>query len=781
MKKLSYSLRYLIQNKGINSIKIVSLTLGLTAALVLFSQVAFDMSYDNFYPDRERIYSITCKWNMNGKESEDEWRIINAPFAPTMYREMPEVAFGTVAQNGMAEQTFLTDGERRVTGRRLIADSLFFRTFGLPVIAGNITDMGKPFRVFVSETFARRAFGEQDPLGMLLVEEENKYTVAGVFKDIPRNAHLRPDLVITFNTMYEWGARPGWQNNDNYLGYVKLAEGIDPGAVEAKIPEMMRRHFDVDAEIGKGIERVYFLRPVTRIHTGNPEVRKTGLILSLLAFSLLFAAAMNYVLLTVSGLPKRAKGIGVHKCNGATNRSIFRMLMTETSLLILVSLALSALIITAFRGYIEMIIKSDLSAVFAPSNLWVSGIVLLALLITTGVLPSRIFSSVPVTQVFRPFTGNRKVWKGGLLFVQFAGISFMLSLLAIIMMQYHMILNKDMGYEVGKILKSSTTKGMSNEQLELAKAELLRYPFVESVTLTTNTPLDRLNGMPVMSTETKENLFAGRFLLADADFVKTFTIPLKEGRTFRDLHSERTDEVIVNETLVHKLGIDDDPVGKQFDYFGETKTICGVMKDYRAGSVYEETFPIVVLPLKTYEWWRPNLAVRLNTPPAADLTGQLSETLKKLSNNEENTFVSFREEYNHYYYDARLFRDAVMAASCIMLLISLLGLFGFVEDEITRRTKEIAVRKVNGALAKDIVSLLAEGIAYIALPAIVFGLLISYVAGAEWLQQFTLKIPLHGTIFLLSGIAIFSIIQFCVIARSVPVATSNPVDYLKTE
>ncbi|MDH6357316.1 ABC transporter permease [Parabacteroides sp. PF5-9] len=778
MKQLLYGIRYLWKNKGSNFIKVISLTLGLVVGLVLFSQVAFDMSYDNFYPDKDRIYSVTIKWNVDGRDL-DEARTINAPFTPTMVQEFPEVESGTVMTNGAGDVEYVFDG-KKIAGKQLIADSLFFQTFGLPIVAGNVTDMGKPFHVFVSETFARRAFGDDNPLGKRLVEGEHVATVAGVFKDIPKNSHLELDLVISFNTMYERGmSRDNWRGMGSFNGYVKLREGIDPKVVEAKIPDMMRRHYDVDAELREGISRQLFLRPVVDIHTKDPEVRRTALILSLLAFALLFASAMNYVLLSVSSLPKRAKSIGVYKCNGASDKSIFSMFMTETAVLVFISLLLAVLIIFAFRGYIGVLIKADLSAVFAPANLWASGVVLLLLFFTTGVLPSRVFSSIPVTQVFRSYADSKRKWKNGLLFVQFVGISFMLSLLVIIMMQYHMILNKNMGYDTAEVLKSSSLGDMSIEQKERAKAELLRFPNVESVTLTTQTPLNRLGRSPVVNTLTKESLFIGHYLLADADFAKAFNIPFVAGRSFRESASGNVREVFVNETLVRMAGLDD-PVGKQIDYLDRTWTICGVMKDYQSGTVYNAIFPVVVLPLDTYDW-EPDIVVRLTTVPTKEVIASLSTELKRYSNNEESLFLSFKEEYTNYYRDARLFRDSVIVASMIMLIISILGLFGFVEDEITRRTKEIAIRKVNGAVVLDVLQLFAKGISFIVLPAIVIGLLISFAVGSEWLQHFVLKIPLHFTLFLLSGLAIFMVTQFCVVARSVPVAMSNPVNYLKAE
>lgn len=751
--------------------------MGLVVALVLFSQVAFEMSFDNFYPDKDRLHYLTVQWNINNQEDADEGRIINAPFAPTMYQEMEEVIAGTV-MSGWVNDSELTLGERIVAGKVVTADSLFFQTFGFPVIAGDIASMGEPFVLFVSETFAKQTFGNEDPLGKLLLMEEDSYTIGGVFKDIPKNCHLQFDVVRTFQTYYEWGRRPGWQNNDGYLGYVRLAQGADARAVEAKIPDMMRRHYDVDAEIKKGTNRIYFLRPATDVHTKNPEVRRTCLILSILAFVLLFAGGMNYVLITISTLAKRAKSIGVHKCNGASDKHVFWMFMYETLILILVSLLAAFILIAAFRGRIETLIKADLSAIFTLSNLWVTGLVLLILFITTGVIPARIFSSIPITQIFHTYADSKKGWKKGLLFVQFTGITFMLSLLVIIVFQYNMMLNKDMGFTTENVVFSGNMWEMSKEQLQTAKTELERLPIIESVTLTYSLPADGLNGSPVIDSDTKEDMFTGRMLAADNAYIQTFGMTLLEGRTFRG-NNEASDEIIVNEKLIRSMGWDSG-VGKRIDYLGQTRVICGVIKDYQTQSFYHEIPPVIILP--SHQYLPANrIVARLNAPLMTTILSELTEKLQAVSHDEKSMFLSYKDTYDWYYRDARLFRDSVLIAALIMLVISLLGLFGFVEDEIMRRTKEIAIRKVNGAMVKDILYILSKGITFIALPAIILGATGSFLVGSEWLQQFVVRIPLHVTLFVLCGLAILSVLQICVVTRSLPVAVSNPVNYLKTE
>lgn len=776
MKQLQHTLRYLFRVKGNNLIKIISLTLGLAVALVLFSKVAFEMSYDKFYPDVDRIYQLNVKLDIKNS-GINEGDIINAPFAPTMFQEMDEVIAGTAMYAWPEEALFKVD-DKEIVGASLIVDSMFLRTFGFELLAGNPADIARPMTVFISETMAKKAFGNDDPVGRLLGVEGGSLTVSGVFADIPENSHLKFDLIrIADLTLFG-----GWQNQDVFRGYVKLAPGIDYKTVEAKIPDMMRRHYDMDAEIQKGRIKTIFLKPVADVHTRNPEVIRTNIVLSILAFALLFAAAMNYVLISVSSLVKRTKSIGIHKCSGASDRNIFSMFMYEAGTLTIISLILAFLLILAFRGQIEMLLKSGLFSIFSLQNLWVTIAILAFLLLTTGFIPAKIFSSVPVTQIFQTNKSNKRQWKSILLFAQFFGIAFMLTLLIIIIYQYQMVMNKNMGYITKDVVYSENTWRLNEEQLKTVKAEFERLPEIEAVSITSAIPANGLGGSPVINNETKEDLFTGRFLSADNDYFKTFGITLINGRGFTD-NSMNADEIIVNETLVRLLNIDN-PIGHRIEYLKKERTICGVVKDYQTQTFYSEISPLVIFPVfSEAEYAFSNvIAIRLNTPLTNERLDELSGKLKELSHSEDVSFISYANLlYGEGYGEVRLFRNAVMTAAFIMLVITLIGLFGFVADEVNRRQKEIAVRKVNGARAKDILYLLSLGISYVAVPATILGLLFSYVVGAGWLQQFAVKVPLNIILFMLSGLSVLAVLLFSVITRSWSVAHENPVTYLKME
>lgn len=779
MKPLLYTFRYLRRGKSRHFIKCISLTLGLMAGLVLFTQTAFELSFDRFYPDADRIYQLHRKFKI-GDQPTTENSFVNAPYAPTMYEEMDEVTAGTTIYMNAMDNRYEV-GEHTFTEKTLIADSLFFQTLGFRIIRGDAKELCLPEALFISQSMARRLFGTADPVGQEIRMDKEIIAVTGVFADVPKNGHLQFDAVYSLSSWYGRGKNENWIRSDGFRGYVKLAPGVDPRTVEEKIPAMLRRHFDVAALEQKGLMMEHTLTPVSQIHSADPAVRRMCFILSFLAFALLFVAAMNYVLISVSSLAGRAKSIGVHKCNGASGRNIFALFMYETGLLVFLSLIGAVFLIFIVRTHIEELIHTDLSAVFAIQNLWVALIVVIALLLIAGVIPGRLFAAIPVTQVFRANPENKRRWKQILLFFQFTGITFMICLLAIIYSQYRLMLNKEMGYTTENILFTPALDELGPEQLRTLKMEFERLPEVQNACLTSAVPVDWLSGNSIIEPVTGRELFTGRFMKADKDYLQTMGMQLAAGRTFTESSATQA-EVIVNETAVRLLQIDN-PIGYRFSYFGTLSTICGVIKDFQYRSFLHEIPAIVLLPPETLpQYGTPNkLVIHLNTPLTSARFTDLNARLRTLCHNEEIAFQPYQDTFEWNYKEIRLFRNSVFAASLIMLLITLLGLIGYTEDEINRRSKEIAIRKVNGATARTILQLIGKDITFTALPALLIGIALSYSVGAEWLKQFVAKIPLSGWLFAGCGLFVWMVILLCVCLRAWGTARENPVVSLKSE
>ncbi|MDR0748470.1 MAG: ABC transporter permease [Tannerellaceae bacterium] len=787
MKQLHYTFRYLLRGKGGNLVKIISLTLGLVVALVLFSKVAFEVSYDKSYPDADRIYRIQRNLSMGGDVAYDG-PIINAPVPGAMKESLAEVEDATVTL-GWIQETVFSYETVNYKEKMLIADSSFFDLFGFNVANGDKRQLAVASNIFLSRSAAGRIFKEEDPVGKTLVMKSNNtpLTVAGVFDDVPENTTLRLDAVLSFRTLtHTWGGNPSWMNNDAYTGYVKLRPGVTPGEVEAKIPDMLGKYYDVKAAEEHGILLSYLLHPVKDLHVKDPAIKRMLLILSLLAFVLLFVSAMNYVLNSISSLTVRAKSVGVHKCNGASGGSIFAMFMYETVILILASLLLSAFLIYLFRPGIEELMQTSLFAIFSWQNLWVSLAVVAVLLFAAGVIPAMMFSSIPVTQIFRAYTSGRRNWKRLLLFVQFTGMAFVMALLVIIIRQYNFVMDKDLGYTTANILYSEGMEGVTGEQITLLKKELEQMPEVAAVSVARNLPLEGGSGWSIQD-DGGNTLFSTRLVPVDQSYLHTFEIELTQGNGFPDDLTDNYTRVLINESFVRNMGWTDVPVGKPVNLSGQHVEVLGVVKDYQLSSLYAEKSamfrdipPLMLTPHGPDYGAGNKVIVRLHHLDAGSLN-VINNRMKEVLNNQDAYFMDYQSRINLSYKSARLFRDSIWVAAGIMLFITILGLIGYTDNEMQRRSKEIAIRKINGATVRNILATITRDVSITSAIAIVLGVMISYIVGQQWLQQFAVKIPLSVFMFMLCGLFVFGIIFFCSSARAWNIANENPVNSLRSE
>lgn len=771
MRQLYYTFRTLIRGRGSNMIKIISLTLGIFIGILLFARVAFELSYDSFYKENDKLFAINCTWTINGATHE-AGPIIIAPLPGAILENFPEEveSASIVADWG---NTNYFNGSHRISLGTVYSDSLFFKTMGIEILKGNPVDLTNPDVLFISESTAGQLYGNADPIGKVLMQSKTApMTIKGVFKDIPENATLRHDVVASFATVKgRFGRHAGWNGDDSYRGYVRFRNADDAQKVEARMPRLIEKYAPQDPQ--SGVSESYSFQPIGKQHSSYPEVHKMIVILSILASILLFIAAMNYVLISISSLARRAKGVGVHKCNGAGAGNIFGMFMWETAILILVSLCLVIILTINFKNPIEDLVDAHLSSLFTWENLWLPLCVLVLLFVLAGVLPGRIFASIPVSQVFRRYTEKKNLWKKPLLFVQFAGVAFITGFLLVILTQYHQLMNTTLNYNPSNVAVTYLHGITDQEKAEMLNDELRRMPMVESAGTTLMDILSGYGGMPVTDAAGK-NLFTTRWCMYDYNFVPTMQIQLVEGKNI-----DGPDQVLVNEEFVRLMHWTDGAIGKQVEKHGKSYgTIVGVMKDFPIGSVRYEQLPVLIQGGKTLKSGA--LYVRVH-----ELT---SETLKTLNGKiaelfptEDMEFYSLEKQISNQYQDVRRFRDAVILASIAIVLITLMGLFGYVNDEVHRRSKEIAIRKVNGAEAGNILALLSQSLLWTALPAILIGCMGAYFIGNKWLEQFADAISPSPVLFAGVAVLVLLIILAGVVIRTWKVANENPVNSIKNE
>lgn len=647
-----------------------------------------------------------------------------------------------------------------------MVDTCFFQTFGIPVLKGNPNDLINSNTLFVSESFARRFFGDADPIGkVLMLERKTEMIVRGVYRDIPENTMFKADFVVSVHKEGGYKDGAGWGGNDIFYAVFRTGEASDIEVVNDNIQRMVEKYMPTEHN---GWKLELSVIPLATKHQTSSETTKRLVIYGFLSFSIFFVAIMNYMLIVIATLGRRAKSVGVHKCNGANNGNIFSMFMMETGIIVLVSILVCAFIIFNARDLIEDLLSVRLASLFTWGTLWVPLLVVVLLFLLAGVLPGRIFSHIPVTQVFRRYTDGKKGWKRSLLFIQFTGVSFVLGLLLVTLMQYSHLMNRDMGINTAGLVEAESW--LDIEIVPHMRDEIRRQPMVESVATASHSVLGQYWTKGLMGSDGKR-IGVLNMNYVDFNYPDVVGITIIEGKPMT--HAK---DLLVNEEIVRLKKWTDGAVGKPFDEIKEG-TIVGVFRDVRNQSFYQAQQPIVLIGGNAFNH---TFNVRLKEPYDENLK-RLNEFMDKTFPQVALTFHTVDDMLSEIYKDVYRFRNSVLITSGFILLIVIMGLIGYVNDETQRRSKEIAIRKVNGAEASNILRLLVCDILYVSIPSILLGIVIAYFIGKAWLEQFAEQVDLNPLLFLATALIVAIIIVACVVLKAWHIANENPVNSIKSE
>lgn len=589
--------------------------------------------------------------------------------------------------------------------------------------------------------------------------------VRGVYRDIPENTMFKADFVVSVHKEGGYKDGAGWGGNDIFYAVFRTGEASDIEVVNDNIQRMVEKYMPTEHN---GWKLELSVIPLATKHQTSSETTKRLVIYGFLGFSIFFVAIMNYMLIVIATLGRRAKSVGVHKCNGANNGNIFSMFMMETGIIVLVSILVCAFIIFNARDLIEDLLSVRLASLFTWGTLWVPLLVVVLLFLLAGVLPGRIFSHIPVTQVFRRYTDGKKGWKRSLLFIQFTGVSFVLGLLLVTLMQYSHLMNRDMGINTAGLVEAESW--LDIEIVPHMRDEIRRQPMVESVATASHSVLGQYWTKGLMGSDGKR-IGVLNMNYVDFNYPDVVGITIIEGKPMT--HAK---DLLVNEEIVRLKKWTDGAVGKPFDEIKEG-TIVGVFRNVRNQSFYQAQQPIVLIGGNAFNH---TFNVRLKEPYDENLK-RLNEFMDKTFPQVALTFHTVDDMLSEIYKDVYRFRNSVLITSGFILLIVIMGLIGYVNDETQRRSKEIAIRKVNGAEASNILRLLVCDILYVSIPSILLGIVIAYFIGKAWLEQFAEQVDLNPLLFLATALVVAIIIVACVVLKAWHIANENPVNSIKSE
>lgn len=769
MKQLYYVIQALLHGRGSYVIKIISLGLGLTLSILLFSRVVFEQSFDTCFKDNERLFQLWNVWTVNGEDIKPSEYIIGA-VAGGVLEAMPDIVESAASSGQWMVSAPFYNGDVRFNESKIAADSLFFRTMGIEVLSGNpINDLVQKDVVYLSKRLADKMFGGESPVGKVIsYNKEIDLMVKGVYASLPDNCTMRPEAVISLPTVWSrgWG-NYSWHGGDSWREYIRLKKDVDLDELNKRIDMVVQQHAPRNEKFGITVTA----KPIRDTYRDYEEVKRMRNIMLILGLAILFITALNYVLISISSLSRRAKSIGVHKCSGAGAGTVFGMFMWETAIVILLALLLMIFLLFNFREFVEDTASAKLEALFAMDRIWVPLGVTLLLFLLGGVLPGHIFSRIPVTQVFRRYTEGKKGWKTPLLFIQFAGVAFIGGLMCVVMLQYHYVINKDTGYNPERIA-IGVNNAPTAEARSVARHFYEGLPYVEEVASSESYPSNGYSGQMIPD-EAGVELFSSCYDYTTENYVSFMGMSVLQGRVPRE-----SGEVAVNEEFVRRMHWGKDVLGRNIRTEEGRVKVVGMLKDFNIEGFYEAPKPFV---LHHHPYELGNLVyVRLKEPFGENLQKLIREASQAFPD-QTIDFFGLEQKMVESYNPVRVFRNATLLATITILFITLMGLIGYINDELQRRSKEIAIRKVNGAEASSILEMMTCNILWISLPAVAIGTWGAWYVGSLWIEQFVVTIDYVIPYYIGIAVLVLAIIIGCVLSRTWKIANENPVKSIKSE
>lgn len=773
-----------------NILKILSLGIGLAIGCILIAKVCFESSYDNFYKGLERIYLIKPNYSLRGEVNESDQ--VSGGIAPGFKKYVPGVESATRTTFLFESEKFYTEEKALVTGTLVLADTAFFDVFDRKILAGNPKEvLAQKFNVMVSRSFAEKMGGIDKAVGKIIYNEEAsklKFTVGGVYEDFPENGSLYYDILLSMET-YPKESTDNWLGNDRYKGYVKLEEGVTPESLDPSIRKMMDNNLPMEELKNSGYKIWCVLSPFHKLHTSEPYVRNLIIILSVVSFVLVLISLMNYMLISISEMVKRSKEIGIHKCYGAEGTNIYCMLIKETSVYLFFSLLLAFLMILGFRQTIEYLLGVSLEALFIKETMIVLCGVILVLFLVSALLPGYLYNKIPVSVAFMNYKENKRKWKLCLLFIQFIINVFLLSFVFIIAAQYDKALNDDPGYNYDNVLYYNV-RGVDNVQASRSVEVISSLPEVVDVERAYTLPFDYCSGNNVYLPGGDSELFNIADQYAGTEgFFEFFDIPIIEGRV-----PAAENEIAVSRSFVEKMkeftDWNDGPIGKGI-YLTEHSdssamnlgilTISGVYENYRIGLLNRmDERPSVRFTGKADNEYMPYVLIKVKDINPETIN-KIQKKLGEVITEKDMEVFSYEQVMNSMYDDNKKMKNTVLAGSIFSIAIAFLGLVGYVRDEAQRRSKEIAIRKINGATTAEILSLFVAGIMRWLVVAFIIGDALTYYVAGLWLEQFAEKVCLSLLYFLAADLIVAIIVVATVVICSLKISNANPVLSLKNE
>jgi len=801
---LKHSFRSLKRQRSYIIINILGLSIGIACSLLIALFVINEASYDRYNEKKDRIVRIILTGRIGGQEIVGAYTC--APIGPTLAKEFPEVeSFLRMNKWG---PTVIEYNKQIFTEDHFIeVDSSFFDFFSIPVLRGDKDNLlNSPRKVVISESTAKKIFGNENPIdkAIKLGHDTVRYTVSGVFGDIPANTHFEANILGSFMTNPR-STNPVWLSN-SFSTYILLKPNTNYMDVNGKIPTLLEKFIGPEVQrfmgisledfFAQGNKYGYYLQQLTKVHLDTSVQQqfkaasdpKFLWIFGSIAVMILLIAAINFMNLSTAQSARRAKEVGIKKIGGSSKSMLIAQFLTESFILSFVSLVFAVIIVKAALPYFCDLLDINLELKLLNNMFTIPALILFAVFVglLSGSYPAFFLSSFSPYEVLKGEIKNsmkngklRKV----LVVFQFA-VSILLIIGTIIMYrQINFMVNKDVGFNTDNLIVINRAAALGN-RVRSFKETVKKIPGVMNIAGSTAVPGRNNNNNGYGLEGRKDESFLLQTNWIDYDYIDTYGMTMVDGRSFSESYSTDQDACLVNESTIQGFGISDIDKARflqprdsgRFEY----RQVIGVIKNFNFESLRNPVGPYICQFKKDNILWG-YLTVKLDGRNVAQVINEIEKNWKEYLADDPLQYYFLDEDFEKMYSQEKQNAQMAVIFSVLAIFIAGLGLFGLTSFTVEQRTKEIGVRKAMGSSITGIYfEISREIMVLVTISAVISWPIIYYIAG-NWLENFYYRINL-GILSFLAGFGIAMTIALVTISYKVlQAARVNPAQSLKYE
>jgi putative ABC transport system permease protein len=798
--------RNLLRNKFYAFLNILGLSMGLAAFIFILLYVRDEITYDKHNKKHERIYRIESDYNISNRH--DVFAIVPVPMGPAFKLEFPEVeAF--VRMNEVGNTLFRYGDKEYYEDKFYFADSNLADVFTIKFLNGDAKNaLTEPFTMVLTEKVAKKYFGDEDPVGKMIESGSGKsYKVTAVIEDQPTNSHLRYEALLSVTSLEAIVGSDNFNSmepmnfwNIGVYTFVLLNENADMQSIVDKFPAFYDKYMK---PIGDQINASFAIRytPLAETHftQGLSAELPTGnmayiYIFAAVAFFILLLATINYMNMATARSANRAREVGMRKVVGAYRKQLVMQFLSESLIMVVMALVIALCVVFILLPDFNQLSGKSLEFSLFTQPFIIGAVLLITALvgIISGSYPSFYLSSFRPMTVLRG-TVSKAGKKSGFLRKMLVVIQFFIAIIMIIgtivvSSQLSFLRNTDLGFKKNNLVVMALQDSTFQSKAETFKNELLQNPDIEGVTNCTGVP-GNTNWIQVCRVEREDEMAEMALILVqtDYDYVKTMGMEIIKGRDFdKNMRTDDSAAVIINETGVKTLGWDDDPIGKKIQYGfdlegspGRIMKVVGVVKDFHFRSLHNKVEPIILFISPEPRWL---IAARIKEGREKQALGFIEEKWGSFDAERPFDFDYVDKILEEQYAGEHKIGIIFNIATIITIFIALLGLLGLSSFVAEQRTKEIGIRKVLGASVPNILRLLYREFIILILVAFVLAVPVAWWRLDIWLNDsFIYHTSLNLAYFLLAGLIAFVVGMATISFYIVRAATNNPVDAVKWE